>query len=211
MVHKFKILSYKGTVKRMLPKAPHWLLAFVHIAGRLIIRIPGPKGNRFSLEQKRVFGDDTDRLWEEVKHRFGIATARTSAYLNWRHKDQGANFFFAHGKGQVAGYVILKLEENSDGIKVGKILDILYEENTAAEFLLSSSLRYFWDQGADCVLCGCIPGNPLEIQLDKAGFGYRKGLEPFPVVWLPFSDDLDKAYISDPGNWHLLYGDIDGF
>ena len=210
MVQLFKCLSLKGAVKKRCSRAPNWLLDLVHAVSRRFFRTPVDGKARYTLDSTGAVDRALDRLWDRIENRLEIAVLRTSAYLNWRYKGDRGQFLVARQEREVCGYAVVKIED-TDQARVGKILDLLYDGEDAASFLLAGALRLFSDRGADFALCGCLNSSPLEHVLRRNGFIDKKGIDPFPVVYLPFTDESDPGYLTDPANWHLAYGDVDGF
>ena len=96
-----------------------------------------------------------------------------------------------------------------DGARVGYILDILYKSNI--ESILPDTLRFFIKQDVDYVLCAFIKEDPMVRHLQKMKFKNHIEISPLPVVFFTMSPDIDEGYLKRPKNWHLTYGDIDGF
>ncbi len=205
-------LSLKGAVKRRMPRLPGSLVNSAHRLSKAFYSATLSTGGH-TIEEAGGFGEATlpalDRLWDEVKETLRISAIRNGRYLHWRYSDRGYIILTARDGEDVTGYVVLKMSDSGEE-KVGFVIDFLSKEETA-EFLLKSALRYFVERDAEFCLCAVVPGSPMAPYLEEAGFEGGKGFDSFPIVYVGRSSEEENDFQMNLSNWHLTYGDTDGF
>ncbi len=211
MVQLFKRLSYRNAIKRRVKLLPCWILNLIDKLSRLFYRLTFAVKNlneRASVRNVDYFDERIDGLWEKAKDRYAIMTIRNLSYLRWRYKNENYTKIIAERGNELLGYSVIKIEEFKDA-RVGYLLDILYKDNIKP--ILSGTLKHLLWMNVDYVLCVIIQGDPMEKYFEQFGFRKHKGFKRFPIVCNPLSPDLDNGFLKKPQNWHLTYGDIDGF
>jgi len=82
--------------------------------------------NSLQIEEFDTFGSEFDKLWEESRAAYGMTTARTAEYLNWRYVEcpdlQYRKFRASDGSG-VTGFLVLR-ERNLPELKSVRIVDL---------------------------------------------------------------------------------------
>lgn len=211
MVQLFKRLSIRSAVKRRVKWLPSCAESTLHKISKtfywfyLFVRC---RNQKTVCKRVNFFDERIEKLWEIVKDDYGIMIQRTLPYLSWRYKNENyIKLLFEKGE-ELLGYVVVKIEV-LDGARVGYILDILYKSNI--ESILPDTLRFFIKQDVDYVLCAFIKEDPMVRHLQKMKFKNHIEISPLPVVFFTMSPDIDEGYLKRPKNWHLTYGDIDGF
>lgn len=210
----FKRLSLRGAIRRRFPHCPAQFVEVIHWLSRtfytIVLSLLSIKpGGRYTIEQTDTFDDRVNQLWDVVKNRFGIAMVRKSAYLNWRYKNGGYTILLVREGEEIKGYVVLKIS-NQGEIRVGYIIDVLSVKDATLSLLIVAS-RFFLEKDVDYALCGLMTGDLFEEDLKKVGFRRDEGFKPLSVVCVPLSSEIDKDYLMRHENWHLTYGDTDGF
>ncbi len=211
MIQYFKRLSLRSAINRKFPRCPAWLVGLVHRMSQIFyqIQLPNKESQNYTVEKVTIFDDGINKLWNEIKDRFGIVVIRNTVYLNWRYQGKTYTILLAKRGQEIKGYVVLKIKHVGQ-TKVGYIIDFLAKDQVNT-FLLNKALRFFISQDVDYVLCGLLREDPLAESLTRIGFRQHPGFSSFPVVWVPLSPTADQEYLREPENWHLAYGDIDGF
>lgn len=215
MVQYFKRLSLRSAVKRRFPYCPSRLTAIIHRVSKALYGMtdslsPVKSGaaRTFIIEEGNAFNYNVNRLWDEVRNRFGITVIRRCAYLNWRYTKGDYIILLCRDGEDLLGYAVLKIA-GQPGSRVGYVMDILSKEDVAAP-ILSRALRIFVERDVDYALCGLMKGDSMERDIGKVGFRRHNEFKHIPVVCVPLSTDIDKDYLMRPENWHFTYGDIDG-
>ena len=144
---------------------------------------------------------------------------RTSTYLNWRYAQsplgQYVNFAAVDQRdGAIRGYIVTK-DEMRFGLNLGLIFDlaVLPEEDSSATLLVGRGIERLQKQGVDVIGCLMLKHHPLVRALRGNGMLYVPGrLAPrkFHVTISQLTDDQQfNAFIRNPENWFLMWGDTD--
>jgi hypothetical protein len=172
-----------------------------------------------SIQEIKHFDSRFDGLWEKVKSLNKVWIQRTSAYLNWRYAESplGQYSTFAavdQQAGAIRGYIVTK-EEMRFGLKLGLILDlvVLPEEDSCATLLAGRGIERLQQQGVDLIGCLMLRHHPLVRALRENGLFYVPGRyapRKFHVTISQLTDDQQfNAFIRNPENWFLMWGDTD--
>ncbi len=212
MVQLFKRFSLRSMLKKRFPWFHKWIIHSIHSLSKVFYG--------FGLSMRRVdknitirvvdeFDERINRFWERLKDRYEIMTVRNLPYLNWRYKDRRYKVIIGEENKEVVGYVVTKIEDCGDA-KVGYIVDIL-SDNDKTSSIMSGVLKSFIEQDVDYVLCALLRLDPLCAHLKRMGFKEHKEIKPIQVVVTPLAKEVDTEYLLNQKNWHLTYGDTDGF
>lgn len=208
-VQLFKRFSLRSAVKRRFPNIPSFMLNIIHRLSRKFFSLSVKEDNRYLTEEANDFDDRINVLWDKAKERFGITVIRNKDYLNWRYKDKGFKIFLAKQGEEIHGYILLRIGVRDDA-KVGYIVDI-FSRKDATDALLARALKVFIEHDVDFALCGLVKGDVMEKDLLVAGFRRHKDVKPLQIACVLTSDGIDRNYIMKATNWHLSYGEVDGF
>ncbi|MCF6153676.1 MAG: GNAT family N-acetyltransferase [Candidatus Brocadia sp.] len=212
MVQLFKRLSLRNALKRNIAWCPDWIINLFHHLSKTFYR--------FEIFMRRLdkgtvvkavdaFDERIDTFWNSIKERYKIMTARNMSYLNWRYRDKRYRIFIKEDGDEVTGYAVARIENYKD-VRIGYIMDIFCRNDKIAP-LAASCLKFFIKQGVDYVLCGLLRQDPLSIHLKRIGFREHQDIRPIRVVVTPLTGEIDMEYLLNQKNWHLTYGDTDGF
>jgi len=159
-----------------------------------------------------VFDGAFDRLWDKIKQEYVAIVPRTGEFLNWRFvKDpvvDYAIFAYRYGKGDVLGYVVLKIYKEGETIR-GHIVDLMtIPDESIARALIKKSYDYFRQNDAVDLSCWMKEGTSYARILEEEGFVRRQGETHFAVIVL---DKTRKELLpaEDATGWFLTMGDSD--
>lgn len=212
MVQLFKRLSLKIACKRRFKWCPDWIINLLHNFSKAFYRFAISMRGRdkfLVVRQVGVFDERIDEFWNMVKDRYGIMAIRSLSYLNWRYKDRRYTILIGEENKEIVGYVVTKVEDSGDA-RVGYIIDILSRDDKTAS-IMAGVLKSFIEQDVDYVLCGLLRLDPLCEHLKRMGFKEHKEIRPIHIVVTPLTNTVDVGYLLNQENWHLTYGDTDGF
>ncbi|MFN3533130.1 MAG: GNAT family N-acetyltransferase [Candidatus Brocadia sp.] len=212
MVQLFKRLGLRVSLKRRFPWCPGRIIHLFHHISKVFYRFAiFLRGFDTSTVVKSVdaFDERVNRFWNSIKDRYKIMTVRNMSYLNWRYKSKQYRIFVGEKSEELAGYAVTKIENSSD-VRVGYIMDI-FSRNDKIDSLLAGCLKFFIKQDVDYILCGLLRHDSLCTLLKRMGFREHKEIKPIQVVFAPLTEEVDTEYLLNPENWHLTYGDTDGF
>jgi len=172
-----------------------------------------------SIQELEQFDPRFDAFWETVKHLNKAWMQRTSEYLNWRYVQSplGRYSIFAavdRNEGSIRGYIVTK-DEMRFGLRLGLILDlvVLPEDDNLAAVLVNKGIERLTQQGVDVIGCLMLRHHPLVRALRENGLLHVPGRfapRKFYVTISQFTDDPQfNAFICNPENWFLMWGDTD--
>lgn len=162
------------------------------------------------VEQISSFDKDIDEFWQKARVIKPIMVVRDMKYLNWRYVEKPWNeyrIFLAKKIGEIAGYIVIKLEDN--GLSRGYIIDLLTlpREDAVAEALIARAVGYFKEAEAVTISCLMMRDTPYYRILKKMGFLHRhSGL--FIGVRM-IDESLSVEFLTNPDNWYFGWGDTD--
>ncbi|MEP9411398.1 MAG: GNAT family N-acetyltransferase [Candidatus Brocadia sp.] len=212
LVQFFKRLSIKSALRRRFPLCPGWIINLSHHFSKVFnwLAIAMMEQDKYAVVRiADSFDERTDKFWDAISDRYGIMTVRNLSYLNWRYKSRQYKIFIGEKNDELTGYAVTKVEERGDA-RVGYIMDFLSRDDTIIS-LISGVLKSFLELNVDYVLCGLLRHDPLRGYFKKTGFREHKGIQPIRVVVTPLTKEIDTGYLLNQKNWHLMYGDTDGF
>jgi len=165
------------------------------------------------VRKVKSFDERVNALWENVSRRIGNAVVRDSTYLNWRYCSPLKpvyDVFVAERKGELVGYIVLRIREDQDGLKEALVADILAKDHNPliASQLILSAVRFAVKNHCDVVRAWCPKHSPYMLYLRAVGFLKRKSLAYFSLtLWTP-NPQIAKRIIT-PTAWHIMMGDSD--
>lgn len=204
----YKRLSMRVALKRRLPAVPSPLAWPVHKLSQRLYS-PSISTGRYTISEEGGFGSSMDKLWDDMKGEFQIAALRDSKYLNWRYRGRGYTIFIARHGEEVTGYIVLKLSSSGEE-KVGYIIDVFSKEETAG-LLIKGALKFFIENDADYCLSAVVGKSRTAGYLREAGFSRNDGFDSFPIVYVGRTEEEENDFLMNIANWHLAYGDTDGY
>ncbi len=164
------------------------------------------------IERISVFDAAFDKFWEEASSSSDVIIGlRNTTSLNWRYVESpGSEYviFVAKKVSKVTGYICLKIEE-SDGAKIGFIVDFMVIDNSVMSNLLHHAIHYFLKEMVDYVKCAIMAKSWVYSLLQI--YSFRDKGKFLHVVYRPFKlfTQIDKEFFEDEKNWFLTYGDTD--
>ncbi len=213
LVQLFKRLSIRSAFKRRFKQCPGWIINRFHNFSKVFLRFAifvrgTDKG--MLIKTLDAFDERINRFWNNVKDKYEIITVRNLPYLNWRYKDKQYTILIGEENGELVGYAVTKVEECGDA-RVGYIIDIFPSNDNKIAVLLAGILKSFIEQDVDYVLCGLLRKDPMCSQFKRLGFKEHREIKPLHVVVTTLANEIDLEYLLNQKNWHLTYGDTDGF
>jgi len=212
MVQLFKRLSLRVSFKRRFPWCHGRIINLFHnfskVFYRFVIFIRGGDKD-ILIKTIDAFDERINMFWNSVKDRYEIMSVRDLPYLNWRYKNGRYNILIGEENKELVGYAVTKVEDCGDA-RVGYILDIFSNDDKIAT-ILAGILKSFIEQDVDYVLCGLLSKDPLCSQFKRIGFKEHREIKPIHVVVTNLTSEIDLEYLLNQKNWHLTYGDTDGF
>ncbi|MCF6158420.1 MAG: GNAT family N-acetyltransferase [wastewater metagenome] len=212
MVQLFKRLSFRSALKRRFPWCPKWIINFIHAFSKIFYQfnlMARTTDGNIIVKTVNMFDERIDKFWNTVKDRYGIMVVRNLSYLNWRYKNKQYSILIGEEGGELIGYAVTKIEDNNDA-RVGYIIDILSCDNKTTS-LLKGALQLLLKQDVDYVLSALLAHDPLCTYHRKLGFKRHKEFKPIQVTITPLTKEVDTKYLLNQENWHITYGDTDGF
>ena len=153
-----------------------------------------------------------DALNQKVSHKFDIIPSKRSDYLNWKYVDRPfSNFtrFAAEENGEVKGFLVSFLPKEEE-YPTGIILDILVDPDDKVTIcaLCKAVIDYFRLNNVHRIEC-LLSDKRLAKVLKK--FLFLKRFETESITLVNWKKLVEKESLVDRLNWHLTYGDSDGF
>jgi len=188
-------------------------------AGRVAMGLflrPRKATGRCSVREIRHFDERFDGLWKDVSERYRIAVIRDRAYLEWRYArrpDAAYTIFAAEDGDRLGGYVVLRAMPRF-GLKIGFIMEMVVAGGMVeiSRDLIAGSLEFFRRGGMDIVGCLVPPTHPDARLWREMGFlRVPKRALPQDMFWGVRSFLLGDggAYLTNPSNWYISWGDHD--
>ncbi len=152
------------------------------------------------------FDARADRLWQAVRDRHAICTARDRAFLQWRYvQNPSARYRILACliQGGLAGYAVLKRFEEQM-----HVVDWLALPDTQAELqLLAAAAELACAESAAALSLWINVHGPLHAVLESLGF---RNAEPV-TYWIGrvMAPELAAADVLDYRRWYLTMGDSD--
>ena len=152
------------------------------------------------------FGDEFSELAERIGGTGGNCLERTSAYLNWRYRDNPLGCYLlltARFEGELKGYAVYTETE-----LVATIIDIFgFQEKNVIVGLLDAIVRNVRFRGSETVDVSIIEGHPWIPFLQSGGFRPR---ETAPVIITDLHlGTVDKTTDDRQASLLLMQGDRD--
>lgn len=155
------------------------------------------------------FDNRVEELWNCLKPSLGVATSRTSKYLNWRYAANPVNkynIFYLQDVGtKLEGYIVVKIFDTGKGLS-GDLVDFLAENETAFEKLVRHGAWYLGGK-VDFLSTWMPRSSPLYSVLQNLGFRPGNTRTHFGLRVFQQNPQLDSAL--DEGRWYLTMGDSD--
>jgi len=176
---------------------------------RITNRKPSLKAAGIIVEEVFSFDEQIDKFWEKASRIKNIMIIKDMKYLNWRYIAKPGHeyrIFLARKQDEIAGYVVLKLQEGARSI--GYIIDFLTlpGEDNVAELLITIALRHLKAAGAAKASCWMLEETPYYGTLRKLGFIRRHGPTLCSRIVEP---SIPKEFVTNPANWYYVMGDDD--
>ena len=171
------------------------------------------KPSYLTLVKIPYFDESVDALWKNVSKKYQIVTVRDKEYLNWRYVDNPGDYVIYAAKNErtLLGYILVKCEMATSGLKYGYIVDILTEKGQTAlmELLVLRAMDYFMKEKTDVVFTCVIKTSELHRVLKKLRFiSYGKKFH-FVIRTSGIKPSLLTQF-KNPANWFFTMGDTDG-
>jgi GNAT superfamily N-acetyltransferase len=196
-------------------------LALMAPLGRVALSLLAPRAGSTlppdcQLMTTDRFDDRFDHFWETASRTFRIAVVRDKRYLNWRYientTDQYTVLTVERGS-EIVGYIILKCETRF-GLKIGYVADLLTlpDEPRVSQGLISEAARFFQAEHVHLVSCLVLEHRSTIRSLKRNGFRrLPKWLLPqeLHLSVRSLSDHFPTAFVTDPRNWFISWGDHD--
>lgn len=147
-----------------------------------------------------------DALWEAAAPRFGIATERSSAYLNWRYgldpQLKYRTLAMHNERGELRSDAIYQFRDPEESLPFGATVDVMAVDPQSAHVVpasLSSHLRRLGATGVQMLYFG----SPLiEEALQRCGY-FRRSSDVHLMAHLHPSLQPREAELLAPACWHM--------
>jgi GNAT superfamily N-acetyltransferase len=153
-----------------------------------------------------VFGEEFDRLWEEVKDTLPVAVVKNMAYLNWRYANPAAHYvgFRADDRGVLRGYAVLAYMVEGK-LKTGSVMDLLAANSELAAKLVEECMRCAEQDQAHIFKMW----ETKETKTFAKQLGLRKTRRKQPLVMRVFDPKLPLDLVGSLANWCVNFGDTE--
>ncbi len=158
------------------------------------------------------FDEEFDTLWQRINSGAVVFPIRDRAYLRWRYVENpggGFRILRASRGGQLAGYLVGKIQKEPDGTQVAYILDVATEDEASLHALLREALREFHAARVDWTRCGLLPHRASAGPFRAVGF--RRVVSRIRVAYVVWDETLDRQVFANPTQWDFSLGDSDIF
>ena len=152
------------------------------------------------------FDERFDELWQAASSHFGVATERTSEYLQWRFGRDPQQVYrtlaVLDSEGKLRGSVIYLFPEPEVTVPMGCIVDLLAADATALQVLLAALCRKLRQEGAVGIQMMYFGSSLIESGLRRLQF-FRRESEYRVLTYLHpnYRDRQDE--LLDPARWHV--------
>lgn len=164
----------------------------------------------YQIREINNFGEEFDKLSEEISQNGKIMSLRSSEFLNWRIKDHPQIDYKSIGAyldEKLVGYIIIKSEirtlKGNVKSKLGSIVDLIASDRDVAAALNMEAKKYFKDKDVDFVATWITDSFKYKDLFIDLGFHKSKSDIPFVVKDLS-SEEKFKSKIENEENWYLM-------
>jgi len=181
------------------------LLAVAPLARSFLRSVPPSSLTAVALETVERFPTSYDAVARARVHELGAAMRRDSDYLNYLCADYpggGYRLQLLRLGGDPAGHLILRVDQDKNGLRRGRIVDLLWPaaRPEIADWLVGSAAAELQTAKADYV--ECLASTPaLQTVLKRSRFRARR---PVPIWYHRIA-----AGVPDPDTWHTSLLDCD--
>ncbi len=163
-----------------------------------------PRG--WQVQHDLPFDERFDALWEAAAPSFGIATERSSAYLNWRFgldpQYEYRTLAVQNERGELRGYAIYLFHDPEESLPFGAIIDIMAVDQDSADAVLSSLSSHLRKSGATGIQMLYFGSPLIEGALQRCGY-FRRSSDFHLLAHLNPSLQQREAELLDPALWHM--------
>jgi hypothetical protein len=184
---------------------------------RLVLDLGGNRDDRlpwrvlsFRIHAIDRFGEEVDRLWEQVRSGPDVATIRDARYLNWRYAecpDVRYTLLVARRRfgGGLAGVAVLRLGVGDQPIACLVDWLVPHDATSAARALLAYCETVAREAGMTQLQAWFPPsGWPAQLLLQR---GYRSEPTPYHLVALTKVPEVSLEWMN--AHWYYTMGDSD--
>ncbi len=200
-----------GAVKGLLWK----MLLFVRGGHHKGLRLGNPDVEAGGAQG---FGEDVEDMFRGMSERFDLCVVKDRAYLDWRYADRrGGNYRIRvlRKEGKVAGYSVLKMEDQKGG-RYAYIIDMIidWEVPSAAELLLLDAVERAREESAISLIFWLPSDHPFAGPLRKIGFFEAPPQTQDDRMRFVYRDrsgkeEVKRVLSSPETRYHLTMGDTD--
>lgn len=168
--------------------------------------------NDVAIRRISDFSEEFDELWQQISERTGVSPIRDRAYLCWRYTDNpegGFRILRATCEARLVGYLVGKIKEEPNGVRIGYILEAAGKDERIIRALTLHALEDFFEAKADWARCSLLPHWVGVGPWPNLGFRQVAGRMPF--VYVIYDDTLERSRFIDLNQWDLSLGDSDIF
>jgi hypothetical protein len=167
-----------------------------------------PVPEDLQIREVERFGEEVDRLWEQVKHRYTAIVKRDRVYLNWRYAEHpvlGYRCFLITRNGETKGYFVLRKHDPQE-LKAGYIVDFLTArgDDETLDAILRHAVRHFGNEVA-VIQCETSLAE-VERRLRRHGFLRSGSLQ---TTYYARDPEVMKELGRSLSDWYLTRGDQD--
>jgi hypothetical protein len=172
------------------------------------------RNSKYKIEDVSEFDEEIESFWDGVKEHYSFVTERSREYVDWRYHDpRGGKYTIkqAEEKGEVVGYVVLRINRYYVNYPIGYIVDLctLPGRLDCADELIKESLKFFDENKINCVYYCTVRGHPYENKMKR--FGFVDSRSDIYVTYEMNKDvrTMDELKNAPPNKILFQYNDID--
>lgn len=163
-----------------------------------------PRG--WLIQHDLPFDERFDQLWEAAAQNYGVATERSSVYLNWRFgRDPQLKYrtlTVQNERGELRGYAIYLERDPEETLPFGAIVDLLAVDQPAADALLASLSSHLRRSGAVGMQMLYFGSPLIEGALQCNGF-FRRSHNFHLLAHFHPSHKPRESELLAPAHWHM--------
>lgn len=203
-----KVLDFEPVLRHHVPSAAaaRWMARLLTLTQHVRSRLGWRPCVAAEVDR---FDERFDDLWARAAPRYGVTTARTSRFLQWRFCDYPLDLTFVTvgvtdpADGRLRGYAIYFMEDG-----VAHLADLFAEDAEAAlDDVLWGVTRWIRARGAASISVRCAGAGALIAVLRRWGFHPRPDDSVTTIMVSPAADGQPALASVPPSRWHFLAAD----
>jgi hypothetical protein len=197
------LVNYLGSLMQLIS-----ISLSTRVSGLFARSMRSDADNDFEVSEIKplVFGDEFDRLWEEVRQAFPIAVVRTKDFLNWRYSNPNATYvgYRVSKRGLLLGYCVFTYTIIGK-LKIARVIDLLAVNSKTAKALVQRSV---WRAKQDQVHILTIY-KTKQIETIYRGLLLGRSWSTKPLTVRLNGSEIPEETVLNISNWYLTGMDIE--